>query len=396
MSALSSARVDRAILTLAAAYFVQATGALSIIGAMDAIALTWHASRQEVGYLITAFGVPFAVLAPLLQISGVGRWPRRRQLLLGIAGFGVFSAIAALSQTYGQLLIARCGMGVSAALMGPVLGALGSSLVPAEQQGSAIARVLMGLSVASVAGTPLASWVASSLGPRWMFAALAVLAVINGLAVRSLVPSGEPVAGSDWRMLVRFVSRPFPLAALLVATCAAAGVYTFQSFLEPVVKHYQAGHEGSTATALLTLGCAGVMGNAWVGWASRRHSSNRLLTGAFWMLMAILGIIAAAPHVMAGLYLLLALWALATDVIWPTQQRRVVELWPEHRGLGLALTASFMFCGMGLGAAVGGSAYAAFGLAGIAAASAGWLVLALGLVALTSQRAGAARAQMVV
>lgn len=383
LPATTDERLPSALWVLSGAYFVQATGALSVIGAMDAIASTWAVTRQEVALLITAFGVPFALMAPLLQISGVGRWARRQQLLLGMGAFGVFSAMAALSQSYEQLLLARIGMGISAALMGPVLGALGSSLVPPRQQGQALARVLMGLSVAAVAGAPMAAWIATAWGPRWLFGGVAVLVGLNLAAVIRLVPRGLPVAGSDWRVLVQFVSRPRPLAAFLVASFAAAGVFTFQSFLEPVVKHHDPTRPGSVTQALLTLGLAGVAGNAFVGWASRRHAADRLLLGAFAVLLSVLGLLTLTVGSLPGLYVLLVVWALATDVVWPTQQRRVVEFWPEHRGLALALTASFMFCGMGVGAAAGSMAYANAGLVGLVAASTAWLLLAAVMVRVT-------------
>jgi predicted MFS family arabinose efflux permease len=370
---------------LSAAYFVQATGALAVIGAMDAIAATWQVSRTEVGQLITAFGLSFALLAPLLQLSAPGRWPRRRQLLTGMAGFALCAALAALSQDHAQLLLARVGMGASAALISPVLGALGSSLVAPAEQGAAIARVLTGLSLAAVVGTPAAAWLAHVLGPRWLFGAVAALATLTALGLRALVPAGPAVPANPAGALRSLIGRPRGLASFLVVLCIAAGVFSFQSYLEPVVKLYAPGQTGAaaTATALGVLGLAGIAGNTWLAWAARAHSADRLLTAATVALAALLIAIAVGPRQLPVLYAMLALWAMAADVVWPTQQRRVVEFWPDQRGLALALTASFMFCGMGVGAALGGAMQVRYGLPGLAGAGTAWFALALLMIRVT-------------
>ena len=73
----------------------------------------------------------------------------------------------------------------------------------------------------------------------------------------------------------------------------------------------------------------------------------------------------------------LAVWALATDILWPSQQRRILEQLAEARGIALALTASFMFCGIGVGTFVAGQIYPLHGFRGLLLTSLGFLLLAL-------------------
>ena len=70
-----------------------------------------------------------------------------------------------------------------------------------------------------------------------------------------------------------------------------------------------------------------------------------------------------------------------TDIVWPSQQRRIVELEPALRGIALAFTVSFMFSGIAFGSAVGGLVYTGFGYAALLLTSIGLILVALGTLA---------------
>ena len=64
--------------------------------------------------------------------------------------------------------------------------------------------------------------------------------------------------------------------------------------------------------------------------------------------------------------------------IWPTQQRRIVEIsTAETRVISLALTSAFMFCGIGFGSAVASWLYPLSGFYGVMISSVLFLLLAL-------------------
>ncbi|MEI9577434.1 hypothetical protein V5077_22270, partial [Enterobacter kobei] len=68
----------------------------------------------------------------------------------------------------------------------------------------------------------------------------------------------------------------------------------------------------------------------------------------------------------------------STDLLWPTQQRRIVEIsTAETRGISLALTSAFMFCGIGFGSAVASWLYPLSGFYGVMISSVLFLLLAL-------------------
>lgn len=375
MSTTFSRQTLLALRVLSLGYFVQATGALSVVGSLQPIARTWSLSDAQAADLVTVFGVSFAVSAPLLQIA-LGHLRRRRQLLLGLGVFAAAALLFALAPDDPTLLASRVLMGVGAGFIGPVLGATGAGLVQRELQGSAIAVVLLGLSVASLGGIPLAAWLAHSSSPRVLFVTVAALSALCAVLVRRHVPDSVPGERIALRQVLTLLARPTALAGFLVMFFIGAAVYATYAFIAPVVTEVYGADAHGVAMALGVVGVAGVLGNLFVTRAARRHSADAMLLAGLVLLAAVLLLLAITPRHLGVLLALLVPWAFATDILWPSQQRRIVELLPAQRGIGLALTASFMFCGIGTGSAIAGRAYARFGLYGLLGASTALLVLA--------------------
>lgn len=155
-----SAFQKRALWALSLAYFIQATGSLSVAGSLVPISQEWGISDAQSARLLSIFGLTFALGAPLAQVM-FGKFMRRAQVLAGMLVFGLGALIFAIAPDYKVLVASRIVMGLGASLIGPVLIALGAELVAPEERGSAIAMILLGVSMASMVGIPLAAWLAT-------------------------------------------------------------------------------------------------------------------------------------------------------------------------------------------------------------------------------------------
>jgi DHA1 family inner membrane transport protein len=364
-----------ALRLLSLAYFVQAVGALSVVGSLEAISTAWALSSAQSALLITVFGITFALAAPLLQMT-LGHLRRRAQVLLGLSIFSAAALLFAAAPDYQTLLASRVLMGLGAGFIGPVLGALGSNLVTREQQGSAIAIVLLGLSVAGLAGMPISAWIAHEFGARSLFFGIGASGLLIAAMIFIWVPdrvAGQRAAPAD---VLALLTGATSLSAFLVVFFVTTGVFTTYAFLAPIIGNDFHGSAGDITLALTVLGVAGVLGNLLVTRLALRVSAERLLLIGIGLLALDLLGLAVMPRQLGGLLLALVIWALATDIVWPSQQRRIVELMPEQRGIALALTASFMFAGIGSGSAVAAWLYPVVGYKGLLLASLLFLLLA--------------------
>ncbi|POW55732.1 MFS transporter [Candidatus Pantoea alvi] len=367
----------RALRALSIAYFVQATGALSVAGSLPAISAAWQLTDAQSARLLSIFGLTFALAAPLVQVL-FGHLRRRQLVLAGIGLFGLGAFAFALSPAYGALVASRILMGVGAGFIGPVLVALGSELVHEQQRGRAIGMVLLGVSMASLAGIPLAAWIASLWGARTLFALVGLVSLLSGLNVLLTVP--DKSAGSRIRLseIAGVLSEGKYLTAFLVVFFITSGVYSFYSFIAPLIRDTYAGGTHAVSAALAVLGIAGVLGNLWVTRAAARFSAEKLLLSGMTLLILDTVLIVLLPKTLGLLLTALVFWAFATDLLWPSQQRRIVELSSvRHRGIALALTSAFMFGGIGFGSAVASWIYPLTGFYGLAGISVAFIVLAL-------------------
>jgi len=367
----------RALWALSLAYFVQATGALSVAGSLGPISHAWGLTDGQSARLLAIFGLTFAIGAPLAQVF-FGHVRRRQQVVAGMSVFGLGAFLFALAPDYRVLLLSRIVMGLGASLIGPVLVALGSELVKEKERGSAIAMILLGVSMASMVGIPLAAWAANLLGARILFTLVGTMSVLSVINIMLNVPNS--VAGVDIRLrqVGQVLAEPKSLTAFLVVFFITSGVYDMYSFISPIVRDTWHGDSGSVSVALAVIGVAGILGNLYVSRAARIHSAERLLTAGIALLVADMVVITLLPGKLALLYIALVFWAFATDLLWPTQQRRIVEIAdPQTRGISLALTSAFMFCGIGFGSAVASWLYPLYGFYGVMVSAVLFLLLAL-------------------
>ena len=72
-----------------------------------------------------------------------------------------------------------------------------ASLVPHEKRAQAAARVLMGLTVATIIGVPCANWLGQAIGWRWGFAIVAVLSLLTATLVALFAPHQPPEKGAS-------------------------------------------------------------------------------------------------------------------------------------------------------------------------------------------------------
>lgn len=377
MNAVITSSQRRALRALSIAYFVQATGALSVAGSLPAISAAWQLTDAQSARLLSIFGLTFALAAPLVQVL-FGHLRRRRLVLTGIALFGLGAFAFVLSPGYNALLASRILMGAGAGFIGPVLVALGSELVHEQQRGRAIGMVLLGVSMASLAGIPIASWVAGLWGAKALFALVGVVSLLSGLNILLTVPDDSAGTRIRLREMAGVLADGKYLTAFLVVFFITSGVYSFYAFIAPLIRDTYTGGTHAVSAALVVLGVAGVLGNLWVTRAATRFTAEKLLLAGMTLLIVDTALIAVLPKALGVLLAALVVWAFATDLLWPSQQRRIVELASvRHRGIALALTSAFMFGGIGFGSAVASWVYPVAGFYGLAAMSVAFIVLAL-------------------
>ncbi|PAF31389.1 DHA2 family efflux MFS transporter permease subunit [Paenibacillus sp. 7516] len=181
-----------ALIALALAQFLVVLDASIVNIALPAIGSELHVGTNMLGWVITAYVLPFG---GLLLLGGrlSDRFGHRRLFIVGVAGFSVASVAAGVSVSGDWLLVARAVQGTSAALLAPAALALLTKLF-ADPQDRAKALGIWGAiaGIGSAAGVLLGGILTSSLGWSSVFFVNVPVGVLIIATVPFLISKDAP------------------------------------------------------------------------------------------------------------------------------------------------------------------------------------------------------------
>jgi EmrB/QacA subfamily drug resistance transporter len=148
--------------------FMTALDTLVVANSLPALRHSLHANLSDLEWTVNAYNLAFAVA--LLTGAALGdRYGRKRMYWIGLLGFTVASAAAALSPSVGALIAARGVQGVAAAIVMPMTLTLISEAFPAAKRGAAIGLWggITGLAVAL--GPVVGGAIVGGISWHWIF-----------------------------------------------------------------------------------------------------------------------------------------------------------------------------------------------------------------------------------
>ncbi|MEU4314720.1 Cmx/CmrA family chloramphenicol efflux MFS transporter [Nocardia sp. NPDC024068] len=221
---------------LAVAVFAMGTSEFMLAGLLPDIATDLGVSVPTTGWLTSSFALGMVVGAPLTAALA-RRWPMRAGLV-GFVGLFLAAHIAgALTDSFPVLLATRVAAAVAnAGFLALALTAAGS-MVPPGRQGRALAVLLSGTTLATVAGVPAGALVGALFGWRAAFWAVAVICVPAALGVLRGIPAHPRAVGAGPRLTdeLAVLARPRLVAVLAAAATVNAATFGAFTFLAPLV-----------------------------------------------------------------------------------------------------------------------------------------------------------------
>jgi len=177
-----------AVLALAMGGFAIGTTEFVTMGLLPDIADGIHQSIPTTGHIITAYALGVVVGAPVI-VSLAARLPKRALVIGLVLALGIGNAVTATATGYWPVMAARFVAGLPHGAYFGVASLIAASLVPPQQRGRAVSSVMLGLSVATVAGVPASTWLGQHLGWRSAYWAVLGVTVLTALLILAFVPS---------------------------------------------------------------------------------------------------------------------------------------------------------------------------------------------------------------
>jgi predicted MFS family arabinose efflux permease len=349
----TEAAQTRALWALMMGNFVIGTGVMAVPGTLNDISASLGVSIPQAGQLITAGAILMGLGAPVFATLVAG-WDRRRLLSLSLAWYALLMAVSALAPSYAALLPLRVLTVIAPAIFTPQAAASVGLLVPPAQRGRAITFVFLGWSVASVLGMPLSAWISGTLGWRWAFGLVALMAAGSAWWVWRAMPDGIRPAALSRKAWGQTLGSPAIMLALGVTMVLGFGQFILFSYFAPYFVQTLGLGGGGLSLLFLWFGAFALAGNMGMArWIDRLGAPRAVLISIAAIALSLL----LWPLGQAGLWqqaLVMVPWALGCFAANSAQQARVVHLSPVLAPASVSLNTSAIYGGQALGAALGG------------------------------------------
>ena len=352
------------LLTLASIQFTSVLDFMIMMPLGPQLTELFGISASEFGFLVSAYTFS-AGLSGLLAATYIDRFGRKRMMLTLYPLFGAAALACSFAPTFAWLMVAR----VASGFFGGVLMALSQTIVaeviPFERRGRAMSVVMTSFSVATVAGVPLALFLASHFNWHAPFLAIALMVSVCALGAAKTLPSlkghlaAHPVGDSAPNMLANLRLVLVDPNHLRAYAMSASMVFAGFAVI-PYIALYLQGNAGFKPEQIpyvyLTGGICTLISARLIGhWSDRAGKAYAFRRLALLMPLPLLAMTLSADLPMVGVLLVSSvLFVVMSGRMIPGMALIGAAADPRRRGSFMTLNSAVQSLAMGLAALVGG------------------------------------------
>lgn len=256
--------MKRTLYVLALGIFGMTTTEFGVIGILPQIANTYHVTMDKAGWLLSIFALIIAISAPFVTLA-FSNTDRKRTLLLVLAVFSISNILSAIAPSFPFLLFARA----LPAVLHPVFWSIGLAVaagaVPHSESPKAVSIVFGGLTLATVFGIPMTTFMAELFSWRASFVLSAAINSISFFSLWIFLPfipvANVKIKTSYWKIL----GNRKLLFNLLLACLIISAMFSTYGYMADYLKNVTHMNGSAIGLMLLIFGITGVAGNYFSG-----------------------------------------------------------------------------------------------------------------------------------
>ncbi|TCN27075.1 MFS transporter [Mesobacillus foraminis] len=293
------------LLALAVSAFAIGTTEFISVGLLPLISADLDISVTSAGLTVSLYALGVTFGAPVLT-SLLSNMSRKSLLLLIMVVFIVGNGLAATASSIGILLAARVISALAHGVFMSIGSTIAASLVPENRRASAISIMFTGLTVATVTGVPIGTFLGQQFGWRLAFTAIIVVGIAALIANSLLIPSSLAKGNkTSLRDQISLLTNGRLLLVFIMTALGYGGTFVVFTYLSPLLQEITGYTPKAVAVILMAYGIAIAIGNMIGGKAANRNP----VTALFYMFIAqaaVLFLLAfSAPYKTAGLIAIL-------------------------------------------------------------------------------------------
>jgi DHA1 family inner membrane transport protein len=374
---LYAQHVLRAILALAVGGFSIGTGEFVIMGLLPDVARDLGINIPTAGHLISAYALGVVIGAPVLAVLGA-RWPWRRLLIALMAAYAVGNFLTAIAPSYGTVWVTRFLAGFPHGTYFGVAALVAARLVAPHRRAQAVAYVMLGLTVATLLGVPIATALGQWLSWQAAFIFVSVIAVLTMALILRFVPFVPANTLASPLRELGALKRKQVWLTLGIGAVGFGGMFSVFSYVKSTLMDLAGLSLSAIPMVLALFGLGMVLGNLLGARYADRHLDRSIQLVLIWASGVLLLFMLTAHHPVLGSLNILLIGTMVA--LGPALQIRLMDVAGDAQTLAAALNHSAFNLANALGAWLGGLTIAA----GWGWTSTAWVgaLLALGGLAL--------------
>lgn len=349
--ALTRFQIALVILALACGGFGIGTGEFAIMGLLPDVAKTFAVTTPEAGYVISAYALGVVIGAPLIAILGA-KSSRRSLLLVLMSVFTAGNLASAIAPDFWSFTALRFLSGLPHGAYFGVSALVAASLVPVYMRARAVGYVMLGLTVATLAGTPVMALFGQYLSWRVLFFAVGGIGALTVTLIWLYLPRDKPAEGASVsRELIAF-THPQVLLTLTLAATGFGGMFSIFSYIAGTATEVALMPVSMIPVIMVLFGVGMNVGNV-VGSKLADMSLMGTIGGMLVfniVVMTVFGLTAANPYLLCLSVFLIG----CTFAAGPAVQTRLMDVAADGQTLAAASMHSAFNIANALGAWLGG------------------------------------------
>lgn len=360
-------------LALAVGSFGIGTGEFAIMGLLPNVAEEFGVTTPQAGYAISAYALGVVVGAPIIAVAAA-KLARQTLLLVLMAVFALGNAVSAAAPGFESFVLLRFLTGLPHGAYFGVAALVAASLVEPKKRTQAVARVMLGLTVATLVGTPIATWFGQALSWRIAFGVVGFLGALTVALIWLFLPKDKVQEGASPLRELGAFRRKQVWYTLGIGAVGFGGLFSVFSYIASTATQVAGMPEGAVPVMMALFGSGMIIGNLVGAWFADRNLIGTIagtLIGSV-VVMSVLSLTAKNPYLLSVCVFLVG----CSVAIGPALQTRLMDVAADAQTLAAALNHSAFNIANALGAWLGGLAIAM----GYGFASTGWVgaILAVG------------------
>lgn len=232
----------------------------SMMGMLEDVAKDLQITIPEAGHLISTYAIGVVVGAPILVLFSA-KFPPKKLLIFLMGMFTVFNSLSSIVPNYDMFLMSRFLSGLPHGAFFGVGTIVAARLAAKGKEAQSIAVMFAGLTIANLAGVPLATYIGHHFSWRYTYLLIAAIGILTMLLIQFWVPRFQAEKDTTIRTQLNYFKSPQSWLLILLISIGTGGLFAWISYIAPMMTKVAGFSETSIPNFMILAGLGMFIGN---------------------------------------------------------------------------------------------------------------------------------------